>query len=84
MDAGKRLGLKLGFSHSQYSIPFECSPSECGDVGCWSFKNGGMLKGSVFYGTGGTTEQMKQDPSPHETLGSKFRPNGHDCLITGI
>ena len=45
--------------------------------GCFSFSRGG-LKGIVFYGTGGTIEQMKEDVSP-----GKFRPNGYDCPTEG-
>ena len=69
LDAGKSLGLNLGSAH----FPFVGDYSE---VGC--FSKGGSVKGSVFYGTGGSIHEMKQNVS-----GGKFRPKGYDCLTTG-
>ena len=45
--------------------------------GCYAYSSG-YFKGIIYYGTGGTTEEMK------ETLKSpRFRPIGFDCAVDG-
>ena len=47
------------------------------EVGCYGY-NSGKYFGMIFYGTGGTTDQMKtslDDP--------KYRPIGYDCSTEG-
>ena len=70
MDAGNLLGLDLGGRGLKFAGDYS-------EVGCFSYSSGG-LKGKVFYGTGGTIQQMKQDVSLR-----KFRPNGYDCSTEG-
>ena len=44
------------------------------EVGCFSYRIG-RFDGSVFYGTGGTIQQIQENVS-----GTKYRPKGYDCL----
>ena len=65
-DTGTRLGLQLGGEGYDFA-------SEFSDKGCYSYKEGSYA-GIVFYGTGGTEEQMKSS-----LVAPQYRPNGHDC-----
>jgi hypothetical protein len=70
MEAATRLGLnKGGFGYDFVGVYSE--------VGCFSYISG-TYKGTVFYGTGGTIQQMKEDVPV-----AKFRPNGYDCSTEG-
>ena len=45
--------------------------------GCYAYSSG-TYKGKVYYGTGGTPDQMKSSLS-----GNKYRPAGYDCNKSG-
>merc|ERR1711970_213613 len=44
-----------------------------GTKGCYAYKSGTYVN-HAYYGTGGTSEQVKAKVS-----GTKFRPKGYDC-----
>ena len=45
--------------------------------GCYAYSSG-HLKGRIYYGTGGTTEEMQATiESP------RYRPIGYDCPVEG-
>ena len=64
--AGSNLGLTLGTSRFRLEGNYS-------EVGCFAYSTG-YFTGSVFYGTGGTIEQMEND-----LIAPKFRPQGYDC-----
>lgn len=66
-DAGKRLGLKMGGGSYNFAGDYSTK-------GCYT-KKGGSNDGMVFYGVGGTEQQMKKSLSA-----PKYRPDGYDCL----
>ena len=65
-DVANSLGLTFGGSGS-YS-----------NKGCYAYSSG-TYKGKVYYGNGGTTDEMKTLLS-----GTKYRPAGYDCINSGI
>ena len=65
-DAANLLGLSLG--DGSYSFAGDYSTN-----GCYAY-SAGANAGQAFYGTGGTTDQMKQSLS-----GNVYRPSGYDC-----
>ena len=69
-DAGARLNLKPGSSGWNFKIPgFKWK-------GCYAYDDGSYP--GVYYGTGGTTEDMKTAlDSP------RYRPKGYDCSVDG-
>ena len=69
-NAGQRLGLNIGGKGYNFAGVYSFK-------GCYAYKNG-IYDGRVYYGTGGTTEQMKtniEDP--------RYRPDGYDCSTKG-
>ena len=71
IDAANVLGLLPG----RKAHPF------AGDwwiKGCYA-SSGGPYTGYVYYGTGGTIDQMKT-----VLVGNFYRPMGYDCTISGI
>ena len=65
-DAANSLGLDWG-NAADHAVK-----------GCYAYSDGGH-KGQVYYGTGGTIDQMKTLPGVN-----KYRPVGYDCNNTGI
>ena len=48
--------------------------------GCYAYTNENKkFKGQVYYGTGGSVEEMKKTP----TKSHQYRPKGYDCLSDG-
>ena len=45
--------------------------------GCYAYERG-TLNGILYYGRGGTTEQMQKS-----LLSPRYRPVGYDCSIEG-
>ena len=62
----KELGKELGNNLYAFAGDYETK-------GCYAYK-GGYLGKSVFYGRGGTIEEMKRD-----LTGDIYRPPGYDC-----
>ena len=70
-DAGKRLGLKIGGNGYNFAGNYATK-------GCHAYKCGshnGNYDGMIFYGIGGTKEQISAPLSA-----PKYRPEGYDCL----
>ena len=70
-DAAKALGKSAGGC----GYPFE---SDFSIKGCYTYR-GGIYGKCVFYGTGGTEDEMKR----HLFSTAIFRPSGYDCSIDG-
>ena len=68
-DAAVALGLNLGYSLSRCNFRFAYLIK-----GCYAYRSG-RYAGWAFYGTGGTEEEMKQEPE----FASQYRPENHDC-----
>ena len=62
-DAAIRQGLKLGSRKYEFEDNWTIK-------GCYYYKEGSQ-KGTAFYGTGGTLEQMARHSTDH--------PQGYDC-----
>ena len=60
----------LGLSHGGLGYPFTDKYSV---KGCYGYSSG-QFDRKAFYGTGGTTEQMKKSLN-----GDQYRPTGYDC-----
>ena len=69
-DAGNRLGLKQGGGGTDFVGDYNTK-------GCYAYSSGDY-SGMVFFGTGGSEEDMKKPPSS-----PKYRPNGYDCSTKG-
>ena len=69
-DAGRRLGLQLGGSGSSFLGDYTIK-------GCYAYDNG-KYQGMVYYGTGGSEDEMKQTLTR-----PKYRPQTFDCLGIG-
>ena len=65
-DIAKNLGLSLGGEGYSFAGDFSVK-------GCYAYSSG-KYAGKVYYGTGGTTEQMKKSVS-----GQAHRLAGYDC-----
>ena len=65
-DVANALGLSLG--GVGYSFAGDYSVK-----GCYAYSSG-KYAGKAYYGTGGTTEQMKKSLN-----GQKYRLSGYDC-----
>ena len=68
--AGERLfgkNLKLGGDSYNFAGIYETK-------GCYAYDSG-TFSGQLFYGIGGTIEEMKKVPSKDE----QHRPEGYDC-----
>ena len=73
-DVAEKLGKELG--RKERNQPFLCS-----DCTTWADRAGCFgIKGtnSLFYGTGGTTEQMKMELGLSDQ-DKAYRPPGYDC-----
>ena len=71
-DAGKTLGLLLGGGGSSFSGDYSTK-------GCYAYDNGKeKYQGMVFYGTGGSKDEMKLALSR-----PKYRPQTFYCLGIG-
>ena len=70
-DAAVALGLKLGYRSAFHVRDFVKNNSY--PKGCYAY-NASIYRGSAFYSTGGTVEQMKKDVGP-----SAYRPENYDC-----
>ena len=71
IDAGSRLGLQLGGGGTDFIGDWETK-------GCYGYENG-EYAGLIFYGMGGSDEDMKATPTS-----PKYRPSGHDCYLGNI
>ena len=69
--AAERLGLHLGDGYSSFIS------SDNPNKGCYAYDSG-RFAGRVYYGSGGTTEQMKT-----ALASPKYRPIGYDCSVEG-
>ena len=69
-NAGKTLGLQLGGHGYPFSKNFATK-------GCYAYDSG-KYQGMIFYGTGGSEDEMKLTPSR-----PKYRPQIFDCLGIG-
>ena len=67
--AAERLGLLLGGGGYNFVGNFKQTK------GCYAYTDGDYI-GRVYYGTGGTEEQMKASPDASE---HRYRPHGYDC-----
>ena len=64
------MGLEIGGLDSNFEGTYTWK-------GCYAY-SGGQYNGRIYYGTGGTTEEMQ------ETLESpRYRPTGYDCPVEG-
>ena len=70
-DSANSLGLTLGGGGYPFKSHFKIK-------GCYAYSSG-KYAGLVFYGTGGTPDQMKTVLS-----GEKYRPTGYNCIVAGI
>ena len=68
--AGARLGLTLGGNGHPFVGKYSTK-------GCYAY-NCGKYNGRMYYGTGGTMEQMKESPDA-----PKYRPKGYDYDCSG-
>ena len=68
--AGKRLGLQLGGIGYAFSGDYDAK-------GCYTYDSG-EYHGMIFYGTGGSEDEMKLIPPR-----PKYRPQIFDCLGIG-
>ena len=71
-SAGERLGLELGGGGYEFIGDYATK-------GCYAYnEESSNYGGKIFYGTGGTEEDMREDPSKDD----QYRPLGFDCAST--
>jgi len=74
-DACKAAADRIGFGKGGHDHDFQ---GNYNPKGCYAYKSG-TYKGHVYFGTGGTEQQMKEDINESD----KFRPQGDDCYKVG-
>ena len=68
LDAGKRLNLQVGGGGYEFADHYSTK-------GCYAYDSGNAkYAGMMYYGTGGTTEQMQES-----LTAPMYRPKGYDC-----